>query len=80
MTKYYTHAGPAIEGTNEKLYIDIFTLRNFDHLNAVAIGFEQQYGASLTTVVVTEFANDMGNSMASICKILNHLIKLVVSK
>lgn len=78
--KFCIVSGPGSNETDDQLYIDVFTLRSFNHLNAVAIGFEQQYGASLTTVVVTEFANDMGNAMASICKIYNTLIKQPTSK
>lgn len=58
-----------MEGTDEALYIDVFTQRSFLHLNEVANLYEATYGTSLSTVVTTEFANDMGNALASICNI-----------
>ncbi|XP_046642532.1 annexin B11-like [Daphnia pulicaria] len=58
--------GPAIDGTDENLYINIFTLRNFVHLNKVSILYEATYGTSLNTVVTTEFTKDMGNALVSI--------------
>ncbi len=61
-------SGPAIEGTDEIVYVNIFSLRNFVHLNEVAKLYEATYGVSLSSVVTTEFANDMGNACASICK------------
>lgn len=61
--------GPAIDGTDETLYINIFSLRNFVHLNKVSILYEATYGMSLSTVVTTEFAKDMGNALVSICKL-----------
>lgn len=59
-------SGPAVEGTNEKVYIDIFSLRNYVHLNEVAVRYEETYGTSLASVVTTEFAVDMGNALSSI--------------
>lgn len=58
--------GPDATGTRDKVYVDIFTLRNFVHLNEVAIFYEATYGMSLSTVCINEFAKDMGNAMASI--------------
>ena len=63
------YLGPAIDGTDETLYINIFSLRNFVHLNKVSILYEATYGTSLSTVVTTEFAKDMGNALVSICKL-----------
>lgn len=63
------YLGPAIDGTDETLYINIFSLRNFVHLNKVSILYEATYGMSLSTVVTTEFAIDMGNALVSICKL-----------
>ncbi len=63
------YLGPAIDGTDETLYINIFSLRNFVHLNKVSILYEATYGMSLSTVVTTEFAKDMGNALVSICKL-----------
>lgn len=60
--------GPAMEGTNEVIYVDIFSLRNYVHLNEVAKLYEATYGTPLSTVVTTEFADDMGNALVSICK------------
>ena len=60
-------SGPAMEGTDEAAYINIFSLRNFVHLNEVAKLYEATYGTSLSTVVTTEFNNDMGNACVSIC-------------
>jgi hypothetical protein len=60
--------GPAIDGTDENVYVNIFSLRNFVHLNEVAILFESTYGMSLSTVATTEFeGNEIGNALVSIC-------------
>ena len=56
-----------MEGTDEIVYVNIFSLRNFAHLNEVAKLYEATYGTSLSTVVTTEFNNDMGNACVSIC-------------
>ncbi|XP_046632886.1 annexin B9-like [Daphnia pulicaria] len=59
--------GPAIEGTDENLYVDVFSLRSFVHLNEVAILYEATYGTSLTSVVTIEFeGKEMGNALVSI--------------
>jgi annexin A7/11 len=60
--------GPAIDGTDENVYVNIFSLRNFVHLNEVAILFELTYGMSLSTVATTEFeGQDIGKALVSIC-------------
>lgn len=64
-----------MEGTNEQLYIDVFTLRSFAHINQVAILYETTYGTSLTTVVTTEFAIDMGNALSTIRMTYTNIIK-----
>ncbi|XP_045032148.1 annexin A4 [Daphnia magna] len=58
--------GPAMEGTNEAVYVDIFSLRNYVHLDQVAILYESTYKIPLSTVVTTEFADDMANALVSI--------------
>lgn len=55
-----------MDGTDEDLYINVFTLRNFPHINEVAIQFEATYQMSLSSVVISEFAKDMGNALATI--------------
>lgn len=56
-----------MEGTNEDVYVNIFSLRYFVHLDQVAILYEATYGTSLTTVVTVEFeGKDAGNAFASI--------------
>ncbi len=57
-----------MEGTDEKVYIIVFSNRNFVHLNEVANLYEATYGTPLSSVVTTEFATDMGNALASIRK------------
>ncbi|XP_046632360.1 annexin A4-like [Daphnia pulicaria] len=60
-------AGPAIEETDEVVYVNIFSLRNFVHLNEVAILYEATYETSLTTVVTTEFTGkEIANALVSI--------------
>jgi hypothetical protein len=44
------YLGPAIDGTDETLYINIFSLRNFVHLNKVSILYEATYGTSLSSL------------------------------
>lgn len=45
----------------------MFSLRNYVHVDEVAVLYEEKYGTSLTTVVTTEFeGRDMGNALVSI--------------
>ncbi|KAI9563873.1 hypothetical protein GHT06_011340 [Daphnia sinensis] len=74
-------AGPAMEGTNEDLYIDVFSLRSYVHVNQVAIRYEEKYGTSLTTVVTTEFeGKDMGNALVSILQYSRDKAKYFASR
>nr|CAH0104947.1 unnamed protein product [Daphnia galeata] len=59
-------AGPAIFGADENVYVNIFSLRSYVHLNEVGILFELTYGMSLATVVTTEFNGDIGYALYSI--------------
>nr|CAH0112028.1 unnamed protein product [Daphnia galeata] len=61
-------AGPAIFGADKNVYVNIFSLRSYVHLNEVGILFELTYGMSLTNVVTTEFTGDIGYALYSICK------------
>ncbi|KAK4011208.1 annexin B9 [Daphnia magna] len=73
--------GPAIEGTNEDLYIDVFSLRNYVHVDEVAVLYEEKYGTSLTTVVTTEFeGRDMGNALVSILQYSRDKAKYFASR
>ena len=57
-----------IAGTDEQAYINVFALRNFAHIDQVAIVYEATYGRPLSIVVTEEFKDDMGNALVAICK------------
>ena len=59
-----------ISGTDEALYINVFTLRNFAHINQVSITYEAMYGRPLSIVVTEEFRDEMANALVGIRKFL----------
>lgn len=55
-----------IAGTDEQVYINVFALRNFAHIDQVSILYEATYGRPLSIVVTEEFKDDMGNALVAI--------------
>ena len=52
-------AGAAIEGSNPVVFIDIFTARSWDHLNAVCKEYIIKYARTLEHVIKSEFTGDI---------------------
>jgi annexin A7/11 len=67
-----------MEGTDESVYIIIFSNRNFVHLNEVANLYKTTYGVELSTVVTIEFANEMGSALVSIRKSWFKIFKMFI--
>jgi len=52
-------AGAAIEGSNPVVFVDIFTARSWDHLNAVCKEYIIKYARTLEHVIKSEFTGDI---------------------
>lgn len=56
-------AGEAKLGTDENVFIDIFTTRTFKHLRAVGDRYANKHSHSLNTVIKKEFSGDLERVM-----------------
>ena len=61
-------AGANSSGTNQNVFINIFTSRNFAHLRRVFQVYEAQFGQGLETVIESEFQDTTRELMAAISK------------
>ena len=55
-------------GTNENVFINIFTARSYNHLKVIFSAYASQYGTTMETVILSEFNGDIATLLLDISK------------
>jgi len=60
------NAGQGMAGTNENVFINIFTARSYNHLKVIFSAYASQYGTTMETVILSEFNGDIATLLLDI--------------